>query len=232
MTLLEVKNLKVLYGKAEVLKGISFDVRKGECVGLIGPNGAGKSTLLRALSGLIKFHGRATFDGLDLSKYSPPKIVELGLVHCPEGRKLFWFMNVMDNLLLGAYTQDTTNENLEVVFRLFPILEARKDQQANTLSGGEAQMLAIGRSLLSNPKLLMLDEPTLGLAPKIRKDLTGTLENLKEMGLTVLLTEQNVATTLKLADKVYLIKEGEILKGGTPREFRGDKKISKMYLGL
>jgi branched-chain amino acid transport system ATP-binding protein len=233
MALLEVRDLNVYYGKVHIIRGVSFEVDNGECVGLIGPNGAGKSTILKALSRLIDFQGNVIFNGEDISSLSPQTVVKMGLIHCPERRRLFNFMSVKDNLLLGAYAKrDSVDKNLKLVYELFPILRERADQLACTLSGGEAQMLAVGRSLMANPKLLMLDEPSLGLAPKVRVALLDVLVRLKKKGLSVLLAEQEISTTLKASDKILLIREGRIVKSGSPEEIVNDPSFKKLYFGF
>jgi len=233
MKLLEVEKVDVFYGKAQALYGISFEVEEGEFVSLIGPNGAGKTTLFNALSGLVPYRGTIRFCGKDLPK-RPYEIVQLGIVHCPEGRSLFPYLSVLDNLMLGAYRRKDGDikGDLEVVFELFPLLEERKRQLANTLSGGEQQMLAIGRALMGRPKLLMLDEPTLGLAPIIRAHISQALDEIRERyRMTILLAEQNADFAFKHSERIYLLETGHIVREGSAEELRQDEYIRRAYLG-
>ncbi|MGQ9477733.1 MAG: ABC transporter ATP-binding protein [Candidatus Bipolaricaulia bacterium] len=233
MRLLEVAGLDVYYSKAHVLRDVALGVGEGEFVALIGPNGAGKTTLFRAISGLKEYHGQIRFKGLGLPR-SPAAIVGLGIIHCPEERHLFPFMSVYDNLMLGAYKRDrdrTIRQDLELVYGLFPILKERKRQLARTLSGGEQQMLAIGRALMGSPKLLLLDEPTLGLAPIVRQTISKALKEINDRGVTILLAEQNVVFALERSQRLYLLETGRIVKEGTPTEFCQDEHIRRVYLG-
>ncbi len=233
--LLEVEGMSVHYGKACALHDVSFRVEEGEVVSIIGPNGAGKTTLLNALSGLVPYRGRVRFAGRALPK-QPHEIVGLGLIHCPEGRSLFPYMSVLDNLLLGAYRRrDEPAEierDLEMVFELFPRLKERQRQPVHTLSGGEQQMVAIGRALMARPRLLMLDEPTLGLAPIVRAHISQALERLRERTrLTVLLAEQNTEFAFRHADRLYLLETGRLVREGTVHELKEDPYVQKAYLG-
>lgn len=230
--MLTIENLNVHYAKAHVLKNVSLSVSQGEFVSIIGPNGAGKTTLFRTISGLKDGEGRISFNGAPLPR-DPARIVQRGVIHCPEGRHLFPEMSVRDNLLMGAFRlKDFDPESeLEKVYRLFPILRQRERQLARTLSGGEQQMLAIGRALMGRPELLLLDEPTLGLAPIVRKAIAEALKQINESGVTILLAEQNVPFALAHAHRVYLLETGVIVKEGTPEEFRADEHVQQVYLG-
>jgi len=233
LTLLAVEELDVYYGKAHVLRGVSLHVGQGELIAVIGPNGAGKTTLLSCISGLKGYRGRIRFRGEELPP-SPAAIVGLGIIHCPERRHLFPFMSVYDNLLLGAYRRDRDpgiRRDLEMVFELFPVLRERRRQLARTLSGGEQQMLAIGRALMGGPELLLLDEPTLGLAPIVRRAISEALRKINDQGVTILLAEQNAVFALERAERLYLLETGQIVKEGTPEEFAADEHIRQSYLG-
>jgi branched-chain amino acid transport system ATP-binding protein len=233
MALLELVDIKVNYGKVRALKGISLSIEGGQFVGLIGPNGAGKSTLLDSISGLTAdWSGRITYDGADLSRIAPAGRVQLGLVHCPERRHLFPFMSVRDNLILGSYSKaarESNAKNLDLVFALFPVLKEKQHDLANTLSGGQSQMLAIGRALLANPKVLMLDEPMLGVAPVLRSEFSAALEKLKGMNITVVITEQELFLTISRTDIVYIINDGLITDCGTPEEYLKGKDLKSLY---
>ena len=215
--MLKVENLKVNFGGIEAVKGISFEVKEGEIVTLIGSNGAGKSTTLRAISGLVKpSEGKIFFEGNDITKIGSSEIVGKGITLCPEGRRIFPDMTVLENIKIGAYLRndDLTND-IEKCHRLFPILKEREKQLAGTLSGGEQQMLAVARSLMSRPKIMMLDEPSLGLAPLIVKDIFNILKEINEEGVTILLIEQNANMALRLADKAYVLETGTIAMQGS-----------------
>lgn len=231
--MLKVENLKVNFGGIEAVKGISFEVHEGEIVTLIGSNGAGKSTTLRAISGLVKpSEGRIIFEGSDITKIGSSEIVGKGITLCPEGRRIFPDMTVLENIKIGAYLRndDLTND-IEKCHRLFPILKERENQLAGTLSGGEQQMLAVARSLMSRPKIMMLDEPSLGLAPLIVKDIFNILKEINEEGVTILLIEQNANMALRLADKAYVLETGTIAMQGTGKELLDNPKIKEAYLG-
>lgn len=231
--MLKVENLKVNFGGIEAVKGISFEVKEGEIVTLIGSNGAGKSTTLRAISGLVKpSEGRIIFEGTDITKIGSSEIVGKGITLCPEGRRIFPDMTVLENIKIGAYLRndDLTND-IEKCHRLFPILKERENQLAGTLSGGEQQMLAVARSLMSRPKIMMLDEPSLGLAPLIVKDIFNILKEINEEGVTILLIEQNANMALRLADKAYVLETGTIAMQGTGKELLDNPKIKEAYLG-
>jgi branched-chain amino acid transport system ATP-binding protein len=233
--LLEVKNINVFYDEIQVLWSLSLKVSKGELVTVIGPNGAGKTTLLKTISGLlIPKNGEILFLNEKINGLSPYKIVRKGIIQVPEGRRLFPYMSVIENLEMGAYTisESKKKENLEFVFNLFPILKERKNQLAVTLSGGEQQMLAIARALMSSPKLLMLDEPSLGLAPKLVIKIFETINFLKENGITILLIEQNIRNALSLADKAYVLENGKIVLQGTGKEILENNYVKTAYLGI
>ncbi|MFD5461761.1 ABC transporter ATP-binding protein [Kitasatospora sp. NPDC127059] len=233
--LLEVQDLRVAYGKIEAVKGISFTVNQGEVTTLIGTNGAGKTTTLRTLSGLLKpTAGRITFDGQDLSAVPAHKIVALGLAHSPEGRHIFPRMTIEENLLLGAFLRSDTAgiaADVERAYSLFPILGERRKQAAGTLSGGEQQMLAMGRALMSQPKLLMLDEPSMGLSPLMMQKIMSTIVELKASGTTILLVEQNAQAALSLSDQGYVMETGRIVLSGTGADLLHDESVRKAYLG-
>jgi len=233
--LLEVEDLRVSYGKIEAVKGISFTVNQGEVTTLIGTNGAGKTTTLRTLSGLLKpTAGKITFDGQPLNAVPAHKIVSLGLAHSPEGRHIFPRMTIEENLLLGAFLRKDTpgiTEDIERAYTLFPILGERRKQAAGTLSGGEQQMLAMGRALMSRPKLLMLDEPSMGLSPLMMQKIMATIVELKAAGTTVLLVEQNAQAALSLSDQGYVMEIGRIVLTGTGADLLHDESVRKAYLG-
>ncbi|WP_328957248.1 ABC transporter ATP-binding protein [Kitasatospora purpeofusca] len=233
--LLEVKDLRVSYGKIEAVKGISFTVNQGEVTTLIGTNGAGKTTTLRTLSGLLKpTAGTITFDGQPLATVPAHKIVALGLAHSPEGRHIFPRMTIEENLLLGAFLRNDTDgitKDVERAYGLFPILGERRKQAAGTLSGGEQQMLAMGRALMSRPKLLMLDEPSMGLSPLMMQKIMATIVELKADGTTILLVEQNAQAALSLSDRGYVMETGSIVLQGTGADLLHDESVRKAYLG-
>ena len=233
--LLEVRDLHVSYGQIKAVKGISFSVNAGEVVTLIGGNGAGKTTTLRTLSGLLKpVAGDIYFQGERINDVPPHKVVERGLAQSPEGRKIFPRMSVYENLELGAYIRKDpagVAEDVEKIYDSFPVLKERKDQKAGTLSGGEQQMLAMGRALMSRPKLLTLDEPSMGLSPIMMQKIFSTIRELKAQGTTILLVEQNAQAALSLADKGYVIETGKIAVEGTGQELLGNDEVRKAYLG-
>ncbi|MFJ3881704.1 ABC transporter ATP-binding protein [Streptomyces sp. NPDC090077] len=233
--LLEVEDLSVAYGKIEAVKGISFSVNEGEIVTLIGTNGAGKTTTLRTLSGLIKPKGgQIKFQGKSLKKVPAHDIVALGLAHSPEGRHIFPRMSIEDNLLLGAFLRNDKEgiqKDVQRAYDLFPILGERRKQAAGTLSGGEQQMLAMGRALMSQPKLLMLDEPSMGLSPLMMQKIMATIAELKAAGTTILLVEQNAQAALSLADQGHVMEIGKIVLSGPGRELLVNEDVRKAYLG-
>ncbi|MFJ6081943.1 ABC transporter ATP-binding protein [Streptomyces sp. NPDC092369] len=234
-TLLEVEDLRVAYGKIEAVKGISFKVEAGQVVTLIGTNGAGKTTTLRTLSGLLKpSGGKITFEGQPLNGVAAHKIVALGLAHSPEGRHIFPRLTIEDNLRLGAFLRkdkDGIEKDIQRAYDLFSILGERRKQAAGTLSGGEQQMLAMGRALMSQPKLLMLDEPSMGLSPIMMQKIMATIVELKSQGTTILLVEQNAQAALSLADQGHVMEVGNIVLSGTGQDLLHDESVRKAYLG-
>jgi branched-chain amino acid transport system ATP-binding protein len=235
-SILEVQDLHVYYGHVHALKGVSFHVRPGEIVALLGANGAGKSTTLRAISGLVRpRQGDIRWQGRSLRSVPAHAIVSLGVSHAPEGRKVFSTLTVEENLNLGAYTRRGDREevarNKERVFTLFPRLAERRHQLAGTLSGGEQQMLAIGRALMSSPRLLLLDEPSLGLAPLLVRAIFQTIREINQQGVTILLVEQNVRAALQLAHRAYVLETGRLALEGAAEELRWDPRVRKAYLG-
>ena len=233
MSLLYIKDLKVSYGGIEAIKGISLSVEKGEIVTLIGANGAGKSTTLRAVSGLVPAkEGTITYDGQVISGQSPQKIVSEGIGMVPEGRRVFPNLTVLENLKIGAYLRkDDLTPDIEHVYQLFPRLKERSWQPAGTLSGGEQQMLAVGRAMMMRPKLLMMDEPSLGLAPLVIRDIFRIIQTLHEEGITILLVEQNANAALRIADSAYVLETGNITMHGTGKELLDNPQVKEAYLG-
>ncbi|MBR3741519.1 MAG: ABC transporter ATP-binding protein [Clostridia bacterium] len=233
MSLLYIKDLKVSYGGIEAIKGISLSVEKGEIVTLIGANGAGKSTTLRAISGLVPIReGTITYDGQVISGQSPQKIVAEGIGMVPEGRRVFPNLTVLENLKIGAYlSKDDLAPDIEHVYQLFPRLKERSWQPAGTLSGGEQQMLAVGRAMMMRPKLLMMDEPSLGLAPLVIRDIFRIIQTLHEEGITILLVEQNANAALRIADSAYVLETGNITLHGTGKELLDNPQVKEAYLG-
>ena len=230
---LKIENLKVSYGGIEAVRGISFDVEAGEIVTLIGANGAGKSSLLRTISGLVKpADGKITFDGEDITGKDPTNIVSKGLIMVPEGRKIFPNLTVLENLKIGAYLRkDDLKDDIERVYSYFPRLKERSWQPGGTLSGGEQQMLAVGRALMSRPDLLMLDEPSLGLAPILVDEVFGIIREINSQGRTILLVEQNAFAALKAAHRAYVLEVGSVSLSGTGAELLNDSKVRAAYLG-
>jgi branched-chain amino acid transport system ATP-binding protein len=234
MSLLEVRDLRVAYGAIEAIKGISLDVEEGQVVTLIGTNGAGKTTTLRTLSGLLRpVAGQVLFDGARLDKLKAHEIVARGVAHAPEGRRIFPLMTVEENLELGAYSRkgEAITQDVAEVFERFPRLHERRAQKAGTLSGGEQQMLAIGRALMSRPRLLMLDEPSMGLSPIMIQLIFDTVAELKAAGTTILLVEQNASAALALADTGYVLETGRVVLTGTGPDLLTDENVRKAYLG-
>lgn len=231
--MLNIENLKVSYGGIEAVKGISFHVEKGQIVTLIGANGAGKSTTLRSIAGLVKSaEGIVTFEGENITALPPDAIVSRGVTLVPEGRRVFPDLTVLENLKIGAYLRkDKLDNDLEWVYSLFPRLKERSWQAAGTLSGGEQQMLAVGRALMSKPKLLMMDEPSLGLAPLIVKDIFDIIQKINSEGVTILLIEQNANRALHIADTGYVLETGRITMNGPGKELLKNEDIKKAYLG-
>ncbi|NLP28321.1 MAG: ABC transporter ATP-binding protein [Clostridia bacterium] len=233
--MLQLKDINLYYGVIHALKNVSLHIKQGEIVTLIGSNGAGKSSTLRAISGVERIKdGSIQFNGVNISKLNPSQIVSMGLSHVPEGRRVFPKMSIMENLEMGAYTRKDKAEvkrDYEKVFDIFPRLKERRSQMAGTLSGGEQQMLAIGRALMSKPKLLLLDEPSMGLAPLVVKEIFSIIQKISSEGTTVLLVEQNASMALKIADRAYIIANGVIEIEGKARELLHDDKVKKAYLG-
>ncbi|MBC8440047.1 MAG: ABC transporter ATP-binding protein [Deltaproteobacteria bacterium] len=234
--LLEIKDMHVHYGNVAALKGISIEVGEGDFVTLIGSNGAGKSTTLRAISGLDHpSAGVIVFDGKRIEQMSPDKILKLGIAHVPEGRRVFKDLSVKENLLLGAFVRNDEEEikkDLEAIFLHFPILQGRKNQSARTMSGGEQQMIAIGRALMSRPKLLLLDEPSLGLAPVIVQEISRILVDINKQGVSIVLVEQNAELALELAQHGYVLETGTIALDGEAKSLMDNDHVRKAYLGI
>ncbi len=233
--MLKIENLSAGYGDVVVLRQINLEVSEGQIVALIGANGAGKTTTLKTVSGLLRpSKGKIFFEGKPIHNWPSYRTVKAGLIHVPEGRNLFRQMTVQENLELGSFRRGrgARNTNLEKVFSTFPKLKERKEQTAGTLSGGERQMLAIGRALMSEPKLLMLDEPSLGLAPLIVRDIFHTIQNIREEGTTILIVEQNAVQTLKMADYGYVLENGEVVLSGSGEDLLENEEIRTAYLGL
>lgn len=235
MAMLEVKDLEVYYGMIQAIKGISFHVDKGEVIALIGANGAGKTTTLHTVTGLLSpKSGHVIFEGKDITKVPAHKIVSMGMAHVPEGRRVFAELSVYENLKMGAYTRKDKNEieeSLKNVYKRFPRLEERKNQMAGTLSGGEQQMLAMGRALMSKPKIILMDEPSMGLSPIMVNEIFDIIRSVSEGGTTVLLVEQNAKKALSIADRAYVLETGKIALEGKAKDLLEDDSIKKAYLG-
>ena len=233
--MLEVKNLSVSYGAIEAVKDISFTVNAGEIVSLIGANGAGKTTTLHTITGLVPAKsGSVMYNGVDLLKTHNNKIVILGMAHIPEGRHVFTRMSVEENLEMGAFSlkdQSDLKKDLDMVYGLFPRLKERRNQKAGTLSGGEQQMLAMGRALMSHPKTILMDEPSMGLSPKLVKEIFSIIRKLHEQGITILLVEQNAKMALSIADRAYVLETGRITMEGDAKELLNNEQVRKAYLG-
>ena len=235
MAMLEVKDLQVFYGMIQAIKGISFEVNEGETVALIGANGAGKTTTLHTITGLLSpKKGSVVFEGKEITKVPAHKIVSLGMAHVPEGRRVFAQLSVYQNLKMGAYTRKDKaeiDEMLETVYKRFPRLKERQNQMAGTLSGGEQQMLAMGRALMSKPKIVLLDEPSMGLSPILVNEIFDIIQSLNKAGTTVLLVEQNAKKALSIADRAYVLETGRIVQSGDAQVLLNDESIKKAYLG-
>ena len=235
MAMLEVKDLQVFYGMIQAIKGISFEVNEGETVALIGANGAGKTTTLHTITGLLSpKKGSVVFEGKEITKVPAHKIVSLGMAHVPEGRRVFAQLSVYQNLKMGAYTRKEKaeiDEMLETVYKRFPRLKERQNQMAGTLSGGEQQMLAMGRALMSKPKIVLLDEPSMGLSPILVNEIFDIIQSLNKAGTTVLLVEQNAKKALSIADRAYVLETGRIVQSGDAQVLLNDESIKKAYLG-
>jgi branched-chain amino acid transport system ATP-binding protein len=235
MAMLEIKDLEVYYGMIQAIKGVSFEVNEGEIVSLIGANGAGKTTILHTITGLLSpKKGSVIFEGKDITKVPAHKIVGLGMAHVPEGRRVFAQLSVYQNLKMGAYTRSNKEEieaSLETVYKRFPRLEERKNQLAGTLSGGEQQMLAMGRALMSKPRIILMDEPSMGLSPILVNEIFDIIQSVSASGTTVLLVEQNAKKALSIADRAYVLETGKIVTSGAAHTLLEDPAIKKAYLG-
>ncbi|MFC3264948.1 ABC transporter ATP-binding protein [Camelimonas abortus] len=233
--MLEIRDLQVRYGKALAIESISLTVQAGELVGVLGPNGTGKTTLLRAISGTLPYTGVIRFDGQDIAGAPAHRLVARGICHCPEGRRLFPELSVLKNLELGAYLRQDRDEvarDLEMVYGLFPVLRQRRDQQASTLSGGEQQMVAIGRALMGRPRLLLLDEPSVGIAHKLKMQIFDSIAEIRNRGMAILIVEQDAASTLAIVDRAYVLEHGRAVREGSAKEMQGDDYIRQVYLGV
>ena len=235
MSMLEVKDLKVNYGMIQAIKGVSFHVEQGEVIALIGANGAGKTTILHTITGLLPpKEGSVIFEGTDITKIPAHKIVPMGMAHVPEGRRVFANLTVLQNLKMGAYTRKDKaeiQETLQMIYKRFPRLEERQNQLAGTLSGGEQQMLAMGRALMSHPKIILMDEPSMGLSPIYVNEIFRIIQDVSEMGTTVLLVEQNAKKALSIADRAYVLETGKIVLEGKASTLLDNDEIKKAYLG-
>ena len=235
MAMLEIKDLEVYYGMIQAIKGISFEVKEGEVIALIGANGAGKTTTLHAITGLIPVKtGKILFEGKDITKVPGYKIVSMGMAHVPEGRRVFAELSVYQNLKMGAYTRKDKEEvekTLQMVYKRFPRLEERKNQMAGTLSGGEQQMLAMGRALMSHPKIILMDEPSMGLSPIFVNEIFDIIREVSAGGTTVLLVEQNAKKALEIADRAYVLETGTIQLQGDAKELMNNDAVKRAYLG-
>jgi branched-chain amino acid transport system ATP-binding protein len=235
--MLRIRNLYAYYGSVTALSGVTCHIKEGEIVALIGANGAGKTTLLNAICGLVRKKGEVTFQDREVIRVAAERLVGLGISQVPEGRQLFAPMTVAENLELGAYLRHGRQakadiaDDLERVFRLFPVLKQRQSQEAGTMSGGEQQMLAIGRALMARPKLLLLDEPSLGLAPLVVENILATISRLKDEGMTILLVEQNARAALKVAARAYVLETGRIILSGSAEDLLADRQVTRAYLG-
>ena len=233
--MLKIENIEVCYGFIKAIKGVSFEVEKGEIIALIGSNGAGKTTILHTITGLISpKSGKITFEGKDLTKTPAHKILGMGMAHVPEGRRIFQELTVFENLKLGAYIlrdKKQIEKNLEYVYEHFPRLKERKNQLAGTLSGGEQQMLAMGRALMSNPKIILMDEPSMGLSPILVSEIFNIIKEVSADGTTVLLVEQNAKKALSIANRAYVLETGKIVLEGDAKELMNDEQVKKAYLG-
>ena len=235
MAMLEIKDLEVFYGMIQAIKGISFEVNQGEVIALIGANGAGKTTTLQTITGMLQAKkGHIIFEGTDITKVPGHKIVSMGMAHVPEGRRVFSHLTVSENLKLGAFTRKDKNEieeTLQKVYKSFPRLEERKNQLAGTLSGGEQQMLAMGRALMSKPRIILMDEPSMGLSPIFVEEIFRIIREISAAGTTVLLVEQNAKKALSIADRAYVLETGNIVLSGDAEELMNNESIKKAYLG-
>ncbi|MDE7444335.1 MAG: ABC transporter ATP-binding protein [Lachnospiraceae bacterium] len=235
MAMLEIKDLEVYYGMIQAIKGVSFEVNEGEVIALIGANGAGKTTILHTITGLLEAKkGSVSFDGKDITKIPAHKIVSMGMAHVPEGRRVFANLSVLQNLKMGAYTRKDKNEieeTLKNVYKRFPRLEERQNQMAGTLSGGEQQMLAMGRALMSHPRIILMDEPSMGLSPIFVNEIFDIIKEVSAGGTTVLLVEQNAKKALSISDRAYVLETGKIVLSGNADDLLNNDSIKKAYLG-
>ncbi|MEI3267224.1 ATP-binding cassette domain-containing protein [Frisingicoccus sp.] len=235
MAMLKVTDLQVYYGVIQAIKGISFEVNEGEVIALIGANGAGKTTILHTITGLVEAKGGTVeFEGKNITKMPGHKIVTLGMAHVPEGRRVFSELTVLENLKMGAYTRKNkteVEESLRMVYKRFPRLEERKNQLSGTLSGGEQQMLAMGRALMSHPKIILMDEPSMGLSPIFVNEIFDIIKEVSASGTTVLLVEQNAKKALSIADRAYVLETGKIVLEGDAKQLMNDESVKKAYLG-
>ena len=235
MAMLKVTDLQVYFGVIQAIKGVSFEVNEGEVIALIGANGAGKTTILHTITGLVEAKGGTVeFEGKNITRMPGHKIVTLGMAHVPEGRRVFAELTVLENLKMGAYTRKDKNEieaSLKMVYKRFPRLEERKNQLAGTLSGGEQQMLAMGRALMSHPKIILMDEPSMGLSPIFVNEIFDIIQEVSASGTTVLLVEQNAKKALSIADRAYVLETGKIVLEGDAKELMNDESVKKAYLG-
>lgn len=235
MAMLEIKDLQVYYGVIQAIKGVNFEVNEGEVIALIGANGAGKTTILHTITGLLEARkGTVTFDGKDITKVPAHKIVTMGMAHVPEGRRVFANLSVLQNLKMGAYTRKDKNEieeTLKTVYKRFPRLEERQNQLAGTLSGGEQQMLAMGRALMSHPRIILMDEPSMGLSPIFVNEIFDIIKEVSAGGTTVLLVEQNAKKALSISDRAYVLETGKIVLSGNADDLLNNDSIKKAYLG-
>jgi branched-chain amino acid transport system ATP-binding protein len=235
LALLEVKDIRVFYGKAVALNGLSISLGANELVGVVGPNGAGKSTLLRAISGVIPVEGEILYEGIRLDHLAPHEIIGKGIIHCPERRQIFVEFTVAENLEMGAFLRNDKEgikKDFDYVYSLFPVLSERRKQIAGTLSGGEQQMLAIGRSLMSKPKLLMMDEPSIGLSPLVKDQLAESILHIWKSGITLLVVEQDASLTLELTQRVYILEHGKIGLEGKSDELMDNEEVKRVYFQL
>ena len=233
--MLDIQNLSAAYGKATALENITLNVMPGELVAVLGPNGAGKSTLLKAISRSLASQGTLTFEGRSLHDVATEKVVGLGICHCPEGRRLFPELTVEKNLQLGAYLRDDKQavaDDMQRVFELFPILSERADQIVSTLSGGQQQMVAIGRALMGAPKLLLLDEPSVGIAHRLKMEIFAAIQQIRNRGVAILMAEQDAQSALHIADRVYVLEHGHVAQTGYAKDLAQDDRIRRIYLGL
>lgn len=233
--MLEIKNINVYYGVIQAIRDVSFEVNEGEVIALIGANGAGKTTILHTITGLISAKsGEVLYEGVDLQKIPAHKIVSLGIAHVPEGRHVFSQLTVYENLLMGAYTRNDKNEiaeSLDKVYKRFPRLQERRGQYAGTLSGGEQQMLAMGRALMSKPKIILMDEPSMGLSPILVEEIFDIIQSISKSGTTVLLVEQNAKKALAIADRAYVLETGRVVLADDAKKLMNDESVKKAYLG-